>query len=208
MRNFSEYSITDAVIARMAETPDPRLKVVMTSLVRHLHDFVRDVELSFAEWEAAIAFLTRTGQTCNAHRQEFILLSDTLGVSMLVDAINHRMPDGATETTVLGPFFVADAPDIALGSDISQGFEGEPLLVTGSVSSAGARPSITRVLASSRRSSASGAYTQPRVMISGPEMTSPVRTSTPTTTTTTPSSASTRRSRSTPWPTSPTTPST
>jgi hydroxyquinol 1,2-dioxygenase len=140
MRDFNEFNITDAVIERMADTPDPRLKCVMTSLVRHLHDFVRDVELSFAEWEAAIAFLTRTGKTCNEHRQEFILLSDTLGVSMLVDAINHRMPGGATETTVLGPFFVEEAPRIELGTDIAGGLQGQPLLVTGSVSSADGAP--------------------------------------------------------------------
>ena len=92
MREFDERSITEAVVERFQGTPDPRLKAVMTSLVRHLHDFVRDVELTFDEWSYAIDFLTRTGQMCSATRQEFILLSDTLGVSMLVDAINHRTP--------------------------------------------------------------------------------------------------------------------
>ena len=106
MREFDERSITEAVVERFQGTPDPRLKAVMTSLVRHLHDFVRDVELTFDEWSYAIDFLTRTGQMCSATRQEFILLSDTLGVSMLVDAINHRTPEGATQTTVLGPFYV------------------------------------------------------------------------------------------------------
>jgi hydroxyquinol 1,2-dioxygenase len=140
MRDFDELNITEAVIARLSETPDARLKRVMAGLVRHLHDFVRDVELSFAEWEAAIAFLTRTGQTCNEHRQEFILLSDTLGVSMLVDAINHHQQRGATETTVLGPFYLSEAPQAELGSDISGGLDGQPLLVTGSVSSADGTP--------------------------------------------------------------------
>lgn len=140
MRDFNEFNITAAVIERMAATPDPRLKQVMTSLVRHLHDFVRDVELGFEEWETAVAFLTRTGKTCNEHRQEFILLSDTLGVSMLVDAINHRMPGGATETTVLGPFFVEEAPRTELGTDIAGRLKGQPLLVTGSVSSADGAP--------------------------------------------------------------------
>jgi len=121
MRDFDEHNITDAVIASLAQTKDARLKTVMTSLVRHLHDFVRDVDLSFDEWYYAVEFLTRTGQMSGDKRQEFILLSDTLGVSMLVDAINHRMPKGATETTVLGPFFVASRPDEPPGADISHG---------------------------------------------------------------------------------------
>ncbi|MGY2046869.1 intradiol ring-cleavage dioxygenase [Methylobacterium sp. JK268] len=140
MRDVNEHTITQAVIDRFADTPDPRLKAILTSLVRHLHDFVRDVDLTFAEWQAGIAFLTRTGQICDAHRQEFILLSDTLGVSMLVDAINHRMPEGATETTVLGPFYVEAAPERPNGSDIAGPLDGTPLLVTGSVSSAEGRP--------------------------------------------------------------------
>ncbi|KMO35717.1 intradiol ring-cleavage dioxygenase [Methylobacterium aquaticum] len=139
MRDFNEHTITQAVVDRFAETPDPRLKAILTSLVRHLHDFVRDVDLSFEEWQAGIAFLTRTGQLCDQHRQEFILLSDTLGVSMLVDAINHRMPEGATETTVLGPFYVAEAPERPNGADIAGPLEGTPLLVTGSVASADGR---------------------------------------------------------------------
>ena len=135
MRDFDEHNITDAVVESLSQTKDARLKTVMTSLVHHLHDFVRDVELSFDEWNLAIDFLTRTGQICSDKRQEFILLSDTLGVSMLVDAINHRMPEGATETTVLGPFFVEARPDQPSGADISGGLEGEPLLVEGSVAS-------------------------------------------------------------------------
>jgi hydroxyquinol 1,2-dioxygenase len=137
MRDVDENTITEAVLDRLGDTPDPRLKRVMTSLVRHLHDFVREIEPSFEEWNRAIDFLTRTGQMCSAARQEFILLSDTLGVSMLVDAINHRMPEGATPTTVLGPFYVAHAPELPLGADLSGGLAGEPLYVEGSVSSAG-----------------------------------------------------------------------
>lgn len=140
MRDFNETNITQAVLERLADTPDPRLKAVMTSLVRHLHDFVRDVELTFEEWNAAIAFLTRTGHMCDDKRQEFILLSDTLGVSMLVDAINHRMPGGATETTVLGPFHVANAPELPHGADIARGEAGERLYVEGSVLSADGNP--------------------------------------------------------------------
>jgi hydroxyquinol 1,2-dioxygenase len=140
MRDFNEHNLTEAVIARFDRCGDPRLKQVMTSLVRHLHAFVRDVEPTEAEWFEAIQFLTRTGQMCDANRQEFILLSDTLGVSMLVDAINHRHPEGATETTVLGPFFVETAPEFPLGADIAGGVEGEPLYVDGSVRSADGQP--------------------------------------------------------------------
>jgi hydroxyquinol 1,2-dioxygenase len=140
MRDFDEHNITEAVIERFAGTPDPRLKEIMTSLVQHLHNFVRDVELTYEEWTVAIDFLTRTGQICNDKRQEFILLSDTLGVSMLVDAINHRMPEGATQTTVLGPFYVNDPPEVALGDDVSAGLPGEPLFVEGRVTSASGRP--------------------------------------------------------------------
>ncbi len=136
MRDFDEHNITQAVIERFGKTPDARLKTLITSLVTHLHDFVREVEPSFEEWQAAVNFLTRTGQMCSGSRQEFILLSDTLGVSMLVDAVNHRLPAGATETTVLGPFHVADAPEFALGADITGGLTGEPLYVEGSVSAA------------------------------------------------------------------------
>ena len=140
MRDLNEHTITAAVLDRFADTPDPRLKALLGSLVRHLHDFVREVEPSFAEWQAAVDYLTRTGQTCTNTRQEFILLSDTLGVSMLVDAINHRMPAGATETTVLGPFHVADVPFSSNGVDIGAGLAGERLFVQGSVSSADGSP--------------------------------------------------------------------
>ncbi len=140
MRDFNENNITDAVIDRFKNTPDPRLKKVLTSLVKHLHDFVRDVELTEAEWTQAIAFLTRTGQLCTDKRQEFILLSDTLGVSMLVDAINHRFAKGATETTVLGPFYVQNPPEAAPGADISHGAAGEPLYVDGSILSVDGKP--------------------------------------------------------------------
>lgn len=140
MRDANEHTITEAVLERFAGTPDPRLKTLVTALVRHLHGFVKEVEPSFEEWQAAINFLTRTGQMCSATRQEFILLSDVLGVSMLVDAINHRQPEGTTETTVLGPFHVAGAPQPAHGADISAGLPGEKLLVEGAVLSADGRP--------------------------------------------------------------------
>lgn len=139
MRDFDESNITAAVVDRFRTTPDPRLKQVMTRLVEYLHDFVRDVELTFDEWQYAIDYLTRTGQTCTSTRQEFILLSDTLGVSMLVDAINHRMPEDTTETTVLGPFYVKDPPKLPHGTDVSYGQSGEPLYVEGTVRSADGR---------------------------------------------------------------------
>ena len=119
MRNFDETTITEAVLERVRNAPNPRQRLVSEAMVRHLHDFVREVEPSQKEWVEAIGFLTRVGQKCTDTRQEFILLSDTLGVSMLVDAINHRFPGNATQTTVLGPFHVADAPEFALGDDIS-----------------------------------------------------------------------------------------
>lgn len=140
MRDFNEHTITEAVVERFGATPDPRLREVIQSLVRHLHGFVRDVEPSFAEWEAAISFLTRTGQKCDDKRQEFILLSDTLGVSMLVDAINHRLPEGATPTTVLGPFYVENAPELPLGAEVARAMAGERLRVAGQVRSAGGAP--------------------------------------------------------------------
>jgi hydroxyquinol 1,2-dioxygenase len=139
-RDFNELSITDAVIDRFAATPDARLKQILNSLVRHAHDFVRDVELTQDEWLAAIMFLTRTGHMSDDKRQEFILLSDTLGISMLVDAINHRQPEGATETTVLGPFYVQNPPVKEHGGDISAGLSGVPLFVSGTVASSDGTP--------------------------------------------------------------------
>lgn len=112
----------------------------MTSLVRHLHDFIRDAEPTFDEWLAGINFLTRTGHMSTDKRQEFILLSDTLGVSMLVDAINHRNRDGATETTVLGPFYVEGAPEMPLGANVTGGLKGEPLFAEGIVCSPDGQP--------------------------------------------------------------------
>ena len=129
MRNIDEHTITDAVLQSLAATPDARLKRIMGSLVTHLHDFVRDVELTEAEWQAGMAFLTATGQKCSDTRQEFILLSDTLGVSMLTIALNHAKPAGATEATVFGPFHTGDAPHVEHGADIAHGAPGLPMFV-------------------------------------------------------------------------------
>ncbi|MGR8964270.1 intradiol ring-cleavage dioxygenase (plasmid) [Rhizobium leguminosarum] len=133
MRDLDERTITDEVLRALSNTSDIRTRKVSEALVRHLHDFIREIEPTQQEWEAGINFLTRTGQMCSDVRQEFILLSDALGVSMLVDAINHRKPGGATETTVFGPFFVEARPQFALGANISEGVAGVPLFVSGRV---------------------------------------------------------------------------
>ena len=131
---FTERDSAEVVSDRMEKAVDPRLREIMSSLIRHLHAVVKEVEPTMAEWSAAIEFLTKTGQICSDWRQEYILLSDILGVSMLVDAINNRKPSGATESTVLGPFHVANAPRLENGANICLDGNGEPLLVQGRVS--------------------------------------------------------------------------
>lgn len=133
MRNFNQDTITQAVIARFSGTPDPRLKEIMTSLVQHLHAFAREVRLTEAEWLQGIEFLTATGQKCDDKRQEFILLSDTLGLSMLTVAMNNDRPPGCTEATVFGPFHVEGAPHYEHGADVANGAKGEPCWVRGTV---------------------------------------------------------------------------
>ena len=140
MREFNEQSITQAVIDRLSQSEDPRFKRVMTSLITHLHDFVRDVQLTEAEWIGAIQFLTDVGQTCTEKRQEFILLSDTLGVSVLVITLNHPADKGSAESTVLGPFYWEGAPDLPRGSNLAVGVKGEPTFYSGRVLSADGRP--------------------------------------------------------------------
>ena len=130
---FTEECSTETVNARMGDDISPRLREVMASLIKHLHGFVKDVGLTQDEWEAAIDFLTRTGQLSDDKRQEFILLSDTLGVSMLVDAIQHRRPEAATENTVFGPFHVDGAPVLNMGANISLDGKGESCLYQGRV---------------------------------------------------------------------------
>ncbi|MFD2091038.1 intradiol ring-cleavage dioxygenase [Blastococcus deserti] len=137
---FTEEGSAEVVAASFARTPDPRLRQVLTSLVHHLHAFVKDVELTEEEWETAIAFLTRTGQMCDDVRQEFMLLSDVLGVSMLVETINHRTGGTSTESTVLGPFHMVESPPRELGDDIALDGKGEPCLVTGQVTGPGGEP--------------------------------------------------------------------
>ena len=140
MSNNSEEQITHNVLDSMAHAPDPRLKQVMSSLVSHLHSFIREVELTQEEWALGIQFLTRTGLMCDEKRQEFILLSDITGVTMLVDAINHRLPGGATESTIFGPFYREGAAELPMGATISKDGRGEPVVVTGRVLSTSGIP--------------------------------------------------------------------
>jgi hydroxyquinol 1,2-dioxygenase len=140
MRNLTEANLTDTVVAQIAPDRDARFRAVATSLIRHLHAFVRDTELTEAEWLTGIQFLTATGHKSDDRRQEFILLSDALGVSMLVDAINHRKPGGASETTVLGPFYRPGAPHLPLWANIAEGLPGVPTFLSGRVLDTEGRP--------------------------------------------------------------------
>jgi catechol 1,2-dioxygenase len=130
---FDEATSADVVNARMGEDAAPRLRQVMSVLVKHLHAAVKEIEPTHEEWLAAIKFLTETGHMCTEWRQEFILLSDVLGVSMLVDSINNRRPSGATPNTILGPFYVANAPRYKNGANICLDAKGEPMVVKGRV---------------------------------------------------------------------------
>ena len=130
---FTEANSIEAVNARMGAGVAPRLRQVMSALVRHLHDFAKEIELTQDEWDIAIDFLARTGQLCSDQRQEFILLSDILGFSMLVDTINNRRQAGETENTVLGPFHVEGAPVRRMGESICLDGKGETCLYTGRV---------------------------------------------------------------------------
>jgi hydroxyquinol 1,2-dioxygenase len=137
---FSEARSAEVVSASLAGTDDPRLRKVLASLVTHLHGFVKDVHLTVDEWAAAIRFLTETGQTCTGTRQEFILLSDVLGISTLVETINNRSDGAVTESTVEGPFHMVTSPVRALGASIAEDVSGQPCLVTGSVAGQDGRP--------------------------------------------------------------------
>jgi hydroxyquinol 1,2-dioxygenase len=133
MAFVSEETITEIVTGRYAGAPSPRLARVMTSLVRHLHDFVRDVELTHGEWETAIDFLVRTGKLSSEKRNEMILLSDVLGVSMLTTMLDGRLPEGATPNTVTGPFHIDGSPVLANGADMANGAPGELCFMIGQV---------------------------------------------------------------------------
>jgi protocatechuate 3,4-dioxygenase beta subunit len=140
MTDASGRVLTADALKRLHGMKNRRMRRITESLIRHVHDFVRDVKPTEAEWMEAIRFLTQTGHKSDGKRQEFILLSDVLGVSMLVDAINHRAARGATESTVLGPFHVNGTPFLPKGANISKGRWGVPTVVSGHVLSVNGRP--------------------------------------------------------------------
>jgi hydroxyquinol 1,2-dioxygenase len=133
MQLVTEDNITDLAVERWATAKDPRVAEILTALVRHLHGFAREVRLTEAEWMAAIQWLNRTGQISDEKRQEFILASDVLGLSMLVVQMNHRLDPDATPNTVLGPFHIDGSPPLPFGADMSEGVAGTPLFVHGTV---------------------------------------------------------------------------
>lgn len=143
---FTEENSIEVVTGRNKNAKDERLKQIMEVVTRKLHEAAREIEPTQDEWMEAILFLTRTGQMCNEWRQEFILLSDTLGVSMLVDAINNRKPSGASESTVLGPFHVQDAPELEMGANICLDQKGEEMVVGGRILDTEGRPIANAVI--------------------------------------------------------------
>jgi hydroxyquinol 1,2-dioxygenase len=156
--NKTADDITAEVLQRFGQTPDPRLRRIMLGLIRHLHAFVKEVELTEAEWFQAIEILTEAGRMCTDKRQEFILFSDTLGVSMVVDLINHHKPDGATESTVFGPFHRLGAPELPSGGNIAHlDKTGTPTLVNGRVLDLEGRP-IAGALLDVWQTQSSGLY--------------------------------------------------
>ena len=148
MREFNEETLTQAVVDRLKKTDNPRFREIMQSAVKHLHAFARDVHLTEEEWFEGIKFLTAVGQKCDDKRQEFILLSDILGLSMMIVALNHKTVPGATEATVLGPFFAHGAKEFGYGGDLREGctMKGEDVYVSGKVLSLDGKPVANAVL--------------------------------------------------------------
>lgn len=146
MQLVTEDNITDLAVERWGTAKDPRLAEILTALVRHLHEFAREVRLSEDEWMAAIQWLNRTGQISDEKRQEFILASDVLGLSMLVVQMNHRLDADATPNTVLGPFHIDGSPPLEFGADMSEGVAGTPLFVHGVVRDLAGEPVAGAVL--------------------------------------------------------------
>ena len=146
MLDFTEHNLTDAVVDRFGACENPRLKQIVQAITRHVHAFVKEVELTQDEWVEAIDFLTKTGHMCDDRRQEFILLSDVFGVSMLVDAINHRMPEGTTETTVLGPFYLGEHKLTANGATLVPEEEGDPIFIEGSIKAPDGSPIVGAII--------------------------------------------------------------
>ena len=130
---FTEENSADVVVSKIASTTEPRLAAVMSVIIQHLHAAVKEIEPRQDEWLEAIKFLTETGHKSDDWRQEYILLSDILGVSMLVDSINNRKPSGASESTVLGPFHIPDVPELPMGSNICLDGKGHPMLIKGRI---------------------------------------------------------------------------
>jgi hydroxyquinol 1,2-dioxygenase len=147
-RQFNEDNLTAEVVKRLGKTKDKRLREIMTSAVKHLHAFAREVELTEEEWFEGIKFLTQVGQKCDDKRQEFILLSDILGLSMMIVALNHKTAPGATEATELGPFFAHGAKEYGYGADLREGatMKGEDVWVSGRVTSVDGKPVPNAVL--------------------------------------------------------------
>jgi hydroxyquinol 1,2-dioxygenase len=133
VRNVDENTITPGVLELLEKTSNPRVRQIMSALIRHVHDFAREVQLTEQEWFEGIRFLTDVGHITDERRQEFILLSDTLGLSMLVIAQNNRRPPGCTEATVFGPFYVENALEYPLGADLARGAKGEPCYVQATI---------------------------------------------------------------------------
>ena len=146
MQLVTEDNVTGLAEERWATAHDPRLAEIMTALVRHLHEFAREVRLTEAEWMAAIGWLNRTGQISDEKRQEFILASDVLGLSMLVVQMNHRFDAAATPATVLGPFHIEGSPELGYGADMSEGVPGTPLYISGTVRDLDGKPIAGAVL--------------------------------------------------------------
>jgi hydroxyquinol 1,2-dioxygenase len=140
IKNYTPATVTEAVLQQMQSAADQRLKAIVESAVRHLHAFAREVNLTPAEWLKAIEFLTRVGQTCTATRQEFILLSDVVGLSTLVNTLHDATAvEKGTCTSLLGPFFREDAPQLPLGGQISSRDKSEEILLWGTVRTAAGR---------------------------------------------------------------------
>jgi catechol 1,2-dioxygenase len=141
MQHLTERSVTEHVLERISDCPNPRLKQIMTALINHLHEFAREVALTPEEWMMGIDFLTAVGHMTDEKRQEFILLSDTVGLSALVDIVQNRNRSGkATESSLLGPFYRNGAPELPLGASIAGETPGEPILIQGQVRSTNGKP--------------------------------------------------------------------
>ena len=166
MRNLTEANLSDTVIAAMSGAKNERFKEIISSLIKHLHAFIREVNLTESEWLAGIQFLTGVGQKCDEKRQEFILLSDTLGATTMKDIVNNRKPPGVTEYTILGPFYRADAPELPLSGNIAGDIPGEPVIVRGRVLTSNGSP-IPNAMLDVWQSDAEGFYDLQMTNING-----------------------------------------